>query len=378
MEVPVLQPPEDFGMDALGTLCHVSPRAPSRLHSTFWAAWRRAVFSHEAELIPRGGPGAMDPSDAGASHELMSVTPTARVPVGALLLEPAKASHAGLVVVHTSEPVEPLERQAERYRRAVERGLTVLLLRVRGFGGSRGAWSRLRSDDADYAVYGLVAGTPREADMHHWVLPQCVADVTHACLALRRRLSARSGCVPTISMDGTSFGAALVIMAAGQMTAHHPELEPSRLTLALPSLGDLAWRFADESRVARMGMARAMFEHLRRTGEAGADMLDAMRLVDSAVHSVEVRSSVLMRLALRDDRVPAPTQAGVFNNLSTSVGRKWRFVTPTGHFEGGLRDLRRAALFERLREEFWDPARPVDQILEPWEGLLLEGERAPN
>jgi hypothetical protein len=54
--------------------------------------------------------------------------------------------------------------------------------------------------------------------------------------------------------------------------------------------------------------------------------------------------------------VPAPSAAAVFNALGTPRALKWRYVVRYGHFEGGIRDARAHARFERLAERFLDPA----------------------
>ena len=101
-------------------------------------------------------------------------------------------------------------------------------------------------------------------------------------------------------------------------------------------------------------------------------------MFDAAVHAPRVRAHVLCELARRDEVVPAPTAAAVFNGLGASPGSKWRFVIPYGHVEGNVATLRRRALFRRCAHDFLDPGRLPREAMLVWEGILHEGERGPD
>ena len=88
-------------------------------------------------------------------------------------------------------------------------------------------------------------------------------------------------------------------------------------------------------------------------GATREDMLRGIELFDAAFHAPMIRSPCLCKLAVLDDTVPAPTAAAVYNALGS--GQKWRIVTQYGHFDGGLRDARIHAQFERTQVDFLDP-----------------------
>jgi len=149
----------------------------------------------------------------------------------------------------------------------------------------------------------------------------------------------------------------------------------SRLAIGVPTFGDWVWRLADPARMALGGGAELLALLRSLEGEEGADTL---RLCDAAVHAAMVRIPTLCKLALRDEVVPAPAAAAVFNALGTDPGSKWRFLVPEGHTEPSLACARRHALFERCVADFLDPAREVDRTMTEWEPLLAEGDRAPT
>jgi hypothetical protein len=72
---------------------------------------------------------------------------------------------------------------------------------------------------------------------------------------------------------------------------------------------------------------------------------------------------------MRDDVVPAPAAAAVFNALGSDPGCKWRFVVKRGHADGGIADARRHALFDRLVREFLGPDE--DPCSRDWEAACL-------
>ena len=58
-----------------------------------------------------------------------------------------------------------------------------------------------------------------------------------------------------------------------------------------------------------------------------------------------------------------PSAAAIINAISAA--QKWRFVTRFGHFEGGLADARRHAIFERIHPAFANPDRAPEEVLLP-------------
>jgi cephalosporin-C deacetylase-like acetyl esterase len=83
-------------------------------------------------------------------------------------------------------------------------------------------------------------------------------------------------------------------------------------------------------------------------------------LFDAAHHAAGVTIPVLCKLAERDDVVPAPSAAAVFHGLASP--RKWSFVVPYGHFDGGLAAARRHVTFERLLARFLEPQESAEAI----------------
>lgn len=344
--------PDDFGLTPAATVASVADAAPSPWHAAFWAAWHADLQACTPRLSPHP---PSDPSDPGVTHAFESV---GRVRIGARLVGPPQAA-AGVVVVHGYHDVETLARDEERYAGLARRGLAVLLLRVRGYPGSQLDAGPLDRTPTGYITLGLDALMHKPEDARVWILPQAVADVANACRALQARLGTPSRPGPPIFLRGESFGAGLAVIAAAQLAAAPAEsrLEIGRLALGVPSLGDWPWRLAaPEHRLPRSGMSRELRELLIRNASREGGIAHVLRLCDAVVHARLLRAPVLAKLALRDDHVPAPTQAAVFNALATATGLKSRFAVRFGHFDGGLANARRHAQFEALAERFLDPA----------------------
>lgn len=366
--------PSDYGMSPARTLAHLGPFARSAQHGGFWKAWSRMVFETDAVIEPRRA-SEMSPRDPSATHRFES---TRHVPIGCVLIEPATPARAGLVVVHGTMPQGILAADAERWRDAAESGLAILLIRVRGFPGSdvhelrpatRGEpVSPVQDGGAAWIATGFEPAPPTEhAERFDWVYAHACADVAVACRALRRRL--RDGA--PVYLYGESLGGGLAVLAASMLAATEPV---ERLVLAQPSGGDWHWRLEH----APGGLAAGLAAVLARAGPLRDALLDTLQLFDAAIHARRVRGDVLCRLALRDDVVPAPCAAAVFNALDSPVGRRWRFITPYGHFDGGLANARRHALFERAARDFLDPRRQPAEAMARWEPLLTGGEREPG
>ncbi len=370
--------PDDFGMSAIQTLAHVADPTPAPSHSAFWNHWHATVWAEEPRLVSRAAP---DPSDPGATEEFLSVR---HVRIGCRLIEPPgglRSARAGCVVLHGYSMVPSLAADAERWESAAARGLAVLLVRVRGYAGSRVDCGPLSLHETGYISLGLDAPQHKPEDAMVWVLPQAVADAANACRALRTRLGGEH----PVFLSGESFGAGLAVLAAAGLSSHGSgEFEPARLALGLPTLGDWLWRHERvlSVMVLRGGADRSTIngqiaDLLARSGPARERVLSTLRLCDAALAATKVRSPTLCKLALRDELVPAPAAAAVYNALATAPGVKWRFLTPYGHFEGGLKNARRHELFRRCVDDFLDPSRSPMDAMATWAGLMSSGNRAP-
>mgnify|MGYP001800175450 CR=1 FL=1 len=384
------RPPDDFGLSPVATLSRVADPAPAPDHSVFWGIWFRAIAATTPVLTPREAP---DPSDPTASHEFSGHD---RVRIGAHLLTPPPgvAVRGGAVVLHGATVEHTLERDARKHRALAERGMLVLLVRVRGFPGSMLDDARLPAGDADLGWFARGLAGAGDADQATatesamgWIVPQGVGDVVNACRVVRNLLlgrgdprvqtgleieSTRTG----VSLIGESLGGGLAVIAGAQIAGrlrHEPVVD--RLAIGLPSLGDWPWRLMLSEPAGVGAEAKRVIErHPQREGLIRA----RLRLCDSVVHASRVRRPVLCKLATRDQIVPAPTAAAVFNALQADPGASWRFIVPTGHHEGDAGNTRRHALFERCAHAFVDPTREAGAIMDAWEPLLAEGDRAPD
>ncbi|MDQ7012316.1 MAG: acetylxylan esterase [Planctomycetota bacterium] len=370
--------PDDFGLAPFATLAHVGDAVSAPQHRPFWSRWQEAVTA----LTPTLGPAEpADPSDQTATHRFESL---GSVRIGCRLELPPKGTpvRAGLVTTHGYATPDPLETNANRFRALAARGVAVLALRVRGFPGSQldtGDWTG-DPHSLGWITQGFPARVQKPEDALRWSLPLAVADVACAGRALREWLGtrARKGDAPAPDMylRGESFGGGLAVIAAAQTPRDWMRFD--RLAIGLPTFGDWAWRLANPARMA-LGSGAEMLALLRSLGEeTQTEALDTLRLCDAAVHARKVRTPTLCKLALRDEVVPAPTAAAVFNALDTDPGSKWRFVVPTGHTEPSLALARRLAIYERCAADFLDPAQEPAAAIETWASLLEEGDRVPG
>ncbi len=338
--------PDDFGLSPIQTLAHVCSPRPATSHFTFWKAWSEAVFAHEPRLWPTR---LTDPSDPTATHEFASLR---SVRIGSTLLEPPAGTpiRAGLVTIHGYGRPLKLSEEAGRWLPLNTCGVAVLMVRVRGFPGSQTDTGDLLASPFGWIGHGLEVPISAPTGVCDWVLSGAVADVVNACRALHDWLRGRG----PLFLHGESLGGGLAVLAAGQLAGRVPI---DRLALALPTLGDWPWRLGPGARplgnAGSVGadVARFLIAH----ASLDSQVATTLRLFDAALHAHAVRPPVLCKLALRDDVVPAPTAAAVFNALASPPGLKRRFVTGYGHFDGGLADLRRHAEFEKLVNRFLDP-----------------------
>ncbi|MFG0306561.1 MAG: acetylxylan esterase [Phycisphaerales bacterium JB040] len=383
--------PDDFGYSLVRSLARVADPTPVRQHRPFWTDWFDRLAERRPMLAGRR-PGD-DPSDPTATHEFLSVGDTR---IGCRLVRPESGPvRAGLVTSHGYRVAESLDADDDRWRRLTERGVAVLVVRVRGYPGSQRDTGDLTKPDhagGGWITRGLAASTPGLDGDRAWILPHAVADVANACRALRNamldrtespllgvKLSATApegASRPLLFLHGESFGAGLAVIASAMLSGkvpHDPLID--RLAVGLPTFADWPWRLAHG---ARTGTTREVGELITRHRKLEEAIRDRLRLCDTVVHAGRIRSPALVKIAQRDDVVPAPTQAAMYNALACDPGRRWRFLVPTGHHDSGITGARRHALFQRCLDDFLDPARAPEEAMTPWEPLLTTGQRAPD
>lgn len=351
----IMTEPEDYGLSPAATLAHVGDPARAMRHGGFWKAWAAAVFEERPRLVEAR---EADPSDPSATHQLESCR---HVRIGCGLALPEGRPGAGVVTLHGYGDVPTIAQTLADRRGLVERGAAVLAVRVRGYPGSRldtphlNAASEERGGGA-WITCGLEEPASERGIGCAWAYSYAAADVVNAARALREML----GGVP-IFLHGESFGGALAVLAASVLAERD---EIARLAIGLPGMGDWAWRLGQPDR-AGIGSGNLIRRFMEDHPQRAVELYELLRLHDTALHARRVRCPVLCKLALRDEVVPAPAAAAVFNALGTAPGSKRRLVTRYGHFDGGIADLRRHAEFERLVTEFLDPGRePEDALAE--------------
>jgi cephalosporin-C deacetylase-like acetyl esterase len=328
----MISAPEDYGLSPEATLAHrADPDVPEGF-DVFWAGFREAISSQPASFTGTH------------SNEVDNIVFTSlrSVRIAGRLALPEGAPRAAAVTTHgASEVPDTFDGGPEPW---TDLDIATLRIRVRGYPPSvmdiddlRGGWilHNIESPDA-------------------WILRGAVADVVQAVRCLRRRF----GPDLPIGLHGESLGAGLAVIAAAQLGAMGDP--PFRLALGLPSLGDWRWRRGRYCNGSG-GLVNTVIESMRKDADAFAERL---RLFDAALHARSVACPTLCKLAACDDVVPAPSAASVYNAIATD--RKWRFVTRYGHFDGGVADTRRHALFERLHPQFLDPSRRPEDLIAEW------------
>lgn len=370
--------PDDFGLPGVRTFAHVGDPTPAPDHSVFWNHWYTAVTSELPAIRRRT---IEDPSDPTVTHEFDSA---GGVRIGGRLVLPPKGMkvRGGLVVVHGTAP-RACEVEDARWRRVADTGVMVFAIRLRGFPGSQRETGDLRTPDAVGAGW---VGRGLDAETHNeWVVPHGVADVFHACRVLRNWIIGRRGDGvdaepeptdhPSISIYGESLGGGLAVMAAGQLAGRLPRAHfIDRVALGLPSLGDWHWRLTHRACGSGADIERILTHHASRRDE----LVDRVRLCDAVVHATRIRRPTLCKLAIKDDIVPAPTAAAIFNAVDADPARKWRFLVPYGHIDGGISNARRHALFERCLVDYFVPGKRPIELMEAWEPVLHTGDRSPG
>lgn len=361
--------PDDFGLSWTQTLAHVSEACRCRMHGAFWQQWHKAIDDHEPELAPISPDD--DPSDPTATHTYAGV---AGCRIGCRIAMPDGRVRAAAILLHGYDDPPTLAESIARTPLAP--GVAAVALRVRGYAGSRAGVGNLTDSELGWITVGLER--PPE-DGHHvssWCVSHAVADLLLGVRAVRRRL----GMDIPVYLRGESFGGGLAVIAAARacaMTCTHPEQRIDRIALGLPTLGDWRWRL-ERQHPRSLGAGGQVKRFLMASGAASDEITRLLDLFDAALHAEHVGCPALVKLAVRDEIVPAPTQASVYNALGTPPGLKGRFVTRYGHFDGGLADLRRHALFEKMASEFLDPAREPMDVLGRWDGAMTSGVRGPG
>jgi cephalosporin-C deacetylase-like acetyl esterase len=355
--------PEDYGLSSMRTLAHVGDTTRSLRHGAFWKTWTAAVFSQQPRLVERP-PRDQDPSDVTATHQFESVR---HARIGAALAMPKGRASAGLLALHGYGDVPTLAQAMTRWEPLLARGVAVLAVRVRGYPGSRldaanlAAVSEERGGGA-WITSGLEEPICDNGCGCEWAFSYAAADVVNAYRALRQLLAGAPGGRLPVFIHGESFGGALGVIASSVLADHD---EPARLAIGVPGMGDWTWRLAEGDGVMRAGYGsgQKIRDALRDHPDRAIEMTNTLRVLDAVIHARRVRCPVLCKLAMRDDVVPAPTAAAVFNALASPPGEKWRHVTRYGHFDGGIADARRHADFERRVDVFLDPGHEPLEIM---------------
>jgi cephalosporin-C deacetylase-like acetyl esterase len=345
----VLSSPEDYGLTEEQTLAFEIGEEPPPGFDAFWAAFREEIAT-----LPSTWRGTVD----GPMGQVV-IESVRAVRVVARLLMPTPRPRGVVITTHgppnnvAEDPLATLFAVLSASDAGVfpeapepwsEAGLATLRLAVRGYPPSTLDIDDLRPDWI-LAKLGL-------ADS--WIVRGAVADVIQTYRCARRHF----GPEMPIGLHGESLGAGLAVIAAAQLAAMGDQ--PFRLVLDHPDLG--AWRWRRERYCG--GPGGRVNETLTAMREDGPRILETILLYDAAFHARHIRCPTLCKLARRDDIVPAPAAAAVFNAIAAD--RKWCYPTMYGHFDGGLADSRRHADFAQINSRFLNPA------LEP-EGVIPEG-----
>ncbi|MBO6513964.1 MAG: alpha/beta fold hydrolase [Phycisphaerales bacterium] len=365
--------PNDFGMDRVRTYAHVGDPTPARDHSVFWNAWFERL-SHESPVLRVRE--QIDESDASATHEFIS---SHGVRIGCRLLTPPEGTlvRASLVTVHGYTVPDSLEHESRRWSAVCDQGVAVLVIRLRGFPGSRtdGSGNLI---DIDATNKNWITQGFNGFDHKDWVLPDALADVCNAARVMRNALLGRDAKDlepwlegeprhPDVYLHGRSLGGGLATIAAAQLSGRmlgRPIVD--RLAIEVPSLGAWRWRLEHGG----TGLSERFKTLIENAPDHRDDLIGRLRLMDAVVHSRKVRVPTLAMLACRDEVAPAPSAAAVFNAIDADPGNKWRFCVPYGHYSGDTHNTRRIATFGRVLNDFFDPSRLPMDSLDAWESEM--------
>lgn len=322
--------PETYGLTAEETLAHRADADVPEGFAAYWEETREAMLAQTPSFA----------ASLNAGANTIMVRSFRDVRVMARVTLPAGKPRAMVVTSHGYGNVAGVFDEDDDAW--VEAGFGVCRVRVRGFPPST-------LDVADCRGDWILHKLESPAD---WIARGAVCDVIQAYRAMRWSF----GEAIPIVLHGESFGGGLAVIAAAQLRVMGDE--PFRLAIGLPSFGDWRWRAGRYCSGA--GYAVNVLLDSRRADRV--KVVEGMRLLDACLHAPGISCACLAKLAQQDDVVPAPTAAAVYNALGSK--EKWRFVTRYGHFEGGLADARRHAVFERILRVFTDPEIDAKQAIE--------------
>jgi cephalosporin-C deacetylase-like acetyl esterase len=329
----MISAPEDYGLTPQQTLDHVASGSPPGGFEEYWREFRQEVSSLSSHFR-----GEVD------QRVIRLVIPSLRsVRIEGRLEMPDAKPRGAVIASHGYETPDDFEGGAELRERWTSLGLATLRLRLRGFPPSTMDIDDLR---AHWIVHNIES--PRA-----WIARGAVADLMQGYRCLRRHLGPD---VP-IGIHGESLGGGLAVIAAAQLGRLAPADRPFRLVLDLPDFGDWQWRTTRRC-TGPGGRVNVLFDALRE--RARDELAETLGLFDAALHGPLVNCPVLCKAAQRDDGVPAPAAAAIFNALPGE--EKWRFVTSFGHYDGGLANARRHELFEQIHPIFLDPTLKTDEF----------------
>lgn len=324
----VISEPDDYGMSPEQTLAHTANVRPPRDFDRYWSDTRDALL----HLSPRW----QGTLDGPINEVVMESSRSVRI-VGRLTL-PSKTPRGAVITTHGYDTPDEWPGEDEPWS---QHNLATLRLRVRGYPPSTMDTGDLRSG---WIVRGIESPDA-------WILRGAIIDLIHAYRCLRTRFGEGF----PIALHGESFGGGLAVIAAAQLTAMNDP--PHRLILGLPTFGDWRWR---RGRYCN-GSGHEVNVFLETMRDEASVIMRTLLLFDTTLHAQNITMPTLCKLALRDDDVPSPSAAAVFNAIASPD--KWRFITRFGHCEGGLADLRRHAQFERLHPAFADPLHKPDVLV---------------
>jgi len=343
----MLSEPTNYAMSPITTLSYVADPSLSRLHGPFWSKWDERMRATSPRLEAYTGDAGRS-GDPGVTHIINSLKD---VTIGARLLLPDahRAPHAVVVQLHGYE-TEGLNDENPW----AEEQIATLQLRIRGFAGSWFETGDLKRSDHGWICHGL-------EDLETWALPDAVADVVCACRAVKEHF----GDETPVMLMGESFGGGLAVLAAARDSRRNLI---DRIAVGLPSLGAWRWRVRHAMRAGAGGASinaeLTDWINLHRAQER--EIVQRLSVCDAAIHARRVRIPAHFKLAQLDDAVPAPAAAAVYNALGTDAGLKHREVVSHGHFDGGIADARRHALWRRRAVEFLDPANDPAALIDAW------------
>ncbi len=338
----MLSSPVDYGLTVAMTLAQrldlALPLGFQQAFDGHWMAFREAVGN-----LPVRWQGEIDTT---MNQVMIRSLDSVRIAARVTIPDP-KSTVRGIVVTSHGYADVP-ESFGEEPEPWTLRDLATVRVRIRGYPPSTIDMPDLRSD-------WIMHKPPlRRAVAEAWIVRGAVADIMQAVRCAR----AHFGASMPITLHGESLGGGLATMAAAQLALMNQP--PQRLILALPSLGDWRWR---AGRYCNGAGARinVLLDALR--GDDRTQLLEGLLLYDAALHAAHIATPTLAKLATLDDIVPAPSAAAIFNAIASD--EKWSFVTRYGHFDGGIANARRHALFERLQVAFADPAHSPGEVMEP-------------